>query len=295
MELQALRYFLAVVQEKNITRASRILRISQPALSRQLQRLEEESGGSLLERTNTGIVLTEKGLYLAERAREMVALADKIVANLKTNDEALHGEIYIGGGETERMRAVIGSFNRLQAQHPHVKIRIFSGNGNDVLDKLNKGVLDFGLVIEPFDVKAYHHVVLPSKDRWGILTRRDHPLGQKQSVSVEDLQQEPLLLSEQSRINHYFSDSIGLDVDSCQIVGTYNLLFNASLLVKEGLGHALCIDHIINTTGTDLCFVPIAPRLESRVYLIWKKEAMLSRPATKLLELIQSTEAQPDN
>lgn len=283
MEIQQLRYFLAVVEEKNITRVARILRISQPALSRQIQRLEDELASPLFDRTPGGIVLTESGYYLAERARELVTLADKIVTNLLT-EETLRGELYIGGGETESLLPVIRSFKQMQSQHPDVTIRIHSGNGQDILDKLDKGILDFGLVIEPFDVNAYHYLKLNQPDQWGILTRRDHPLSQKATVSADDLRDLPLIVSEQLQGNRTFAERTGLDWDTVHIVGTYSLLFNASLLVKEGIGHALCLDRIINTSGSELIFVPLAPSLKANTYLIWKKQAILSRPAKTLLE-----------
>jgi len=283
MEIQQLRYFLAVVEEKNITRAARILRISQPALSRQIQRLEDELASPLFDRTPWGIILTESGYYLAERARELVTLADKIVTNLLT-EETLRGELYIGGGETESLLPVIRSFKQMQSQHPDVTIRIHSGNGQDILDKLDKGILDFGLVIEPFDVNAYHYLKLNQPDQWGILTQRDHPLSQKATVTADDLRDLPLIVSEQLQGNRTFAERTGLDWDTVHIVGTYNLLFNASLLVKEGIGHAVCLDRIINTSGSKLIFVPLAPALTANTYFIWKKQAILSRPAKTLLE-----------
>ncbi|WP_294752060.1 LysR family transcriptional regulator [uncultured Exiguobacterium sp.] len=286
MELQQLRYFLALVEEKNITKAARILRLSQPALSRQLQQLEETIGVELFERSKQGLRLTEKGRFFEERAREMVTLADKVLVDLNTK-EVLTGEIHIGGGETQQLTTVLQAFRDLHAIHPDVTIRMYSGNGNDVLERLEKGLLDFGLVIAPFDVSAFHSLQLPGQDQWGILTRRDASIAQSNTISREQLISLPLLVSEQTQLNMYFREQSGLTLEDCPIIGTYNLLFNASLLVRQGVGHALAIDGIIDTTASDLTFLPLDPPVVSDVHLIWKKEATLSPSARVLLRTIK--------
>ncbi|WP_084812963.1 LysR family transcriptional regulator [Exiguobacterium sp. SH31] len=199
MELQQLRYFLAVASEKNITRAAEHLRLSQPALSRQIHQLEDSLGGPLFERSQGGVTLTERGYYLAEHAKEMVRLADKISANLNTATP-VSGELYIGGGETRTLTSVITTFKQMKQLHPDVKLRLYSGNGDDVIDKLDRGILDFGVVIEPVNLAAYASRELPHVDRWGVLTRRDSQIGNRTHLETADLLDLPLILSEQSLV-----------------------------------------------------------------------------------------------
>ncbi|WP_445002526.1 LysR family transcriptional regulator [Exiguobacterium alkaliphilum] len=284
MELQQLRYFLAVASEKNITRAAEHLRLSQPALSRQIHQLEDSLGGPLFERSQGGVTLTERGYYLAEHAKEMVRLADKISVNLNT-ETPVSGELYIGGGETETLTSVIEAFRQMKQHHPDVKLRLYSGNGDDVIDKLDWGILDFGVVIEPINLAAYDSIKLSQVDRWGILTRRDSPIGQKETIETEDLLDLPLILSEQSLVDRHLSSRLGVDLTEADVIATYNLLFNASLLVREGIGHALCLDRIVNTHGTELVFVPLHPPLTSSVHLTWKSGSRLSNVASTFLEV----------
>ncbi|XCA84033.1 LysR family transcriptional regulator [Exiguobacterium mexicanum] len=289
MELQQLRYFLAVASERNITRAAEHLRLSQPALSRQIHQLEDSLGGPLFERSQGGVTLTERGYYLAEHAKEMIRLADKISINLNTATP-VSGELYIGGGETETLTSVIETFRKMKQLHPDVKLRLYSGNGDDVIDKLDRGILDFGVVIEPINLATYASRELPHVDRWGILTRRDSQVGQKSAIETGDLLDLPLILSEQSLVDRHLSARLGIDLTETDVVATYNLLYNASLLVREGIGHALCLDGIINTQGTELVFVPLHPPLTSSVHLIWKSGSRLSNVASTFLELFDERE-----
>ncbi|TCI57490.1 LysR family transcriptional regulator [Exiguobacterium sp. SH1S21] len=289
MELQQLRYFLAVASEKNITRTAEHLRLSQPALSRQIHQLEDSLGGPLFERSQGGVTLTERGYYLAEHAKEMVRLADKISANLNTATP-VSGELYIGGGETRTLTSVITTFKQMKQLHPDIKLRLYSGNGDDVIDKLDRGILDFGVVIEPVNLAAYASRELPHVDRWGVLTRRDSQIGNRTHLETADLLDLPLILSEQSLVDRHLSDRLSVDLGEADVVATYNLLYNASLLVHAGIGHALCLDGIINTNGTELVFVPLNPSLTSSVHLIWKNESHLSNVASTFLDMFDERE-----
>ena len=287
VDIRVLKYFLSVVNEQNVTKAAKALHISQPALSRQLQNLEDELGTKLFERGNRYIHLTEEGTYLANRAKEITTLFDKTEANFH-KDKIISGEIYIGCGETESMLLIVKAIKQLTTAYPDVKINLYSGNADDLTEKLDKGILDFGLVIEPTNKQKYNFLNLPTKDKWGILVTAKSQLAEKSNIQPADLENVPLIISQQTLVDNQLSSWLGKNLSTYNIVATYNLLYNASLLVKENIGVALCLDKIINTTDTDLKFIPLSPSLESSLNFIWKKDSVLSNASNKLLEFLSN-------
>lgn len=187
MELRVLRYFLAVAREETISRAAEALHVTQPTLSRQMMELEEELGKTLFLRGKRKITLTEEGMFLRKRAQEIVALVEKTEAEFSGPDESISGEVYIGGGETDAMRLIARAAHELRAMHPRITFHLFSGNAEDVTERLDQGLADFGVFIEPADLAKYDFVKLPVRERWGLLMRKDSPLAAKQSVCPEDL------------------------------------------------------------------------------------------------------------
>ena len=226
MELRVLRYFLTVAQEGNITSAARLLHITQPTLSRQIRDLEEELGHPLFERNSHSITLTAEGLLLRKRAEEILNLVRKTEDELAQTDSALAGEVYVGAGETTGAHLLTRAARRLRDRWPDVHFHMFSGDSADVCEQLDKGLLDFGLLFGPVDEKKYHSLLLPHRDVWGVLLRRDHPLAQKASVCPEDLVSQPLIVSRQTLRRPFFPAWFGRDAESLNIVGTYNLVFN---------------------------------------------------------------------
>lgn len=238
MELRVLRYFLAVAREETISRAAEALHVTQPTLSRQMMELEEELGKTLFLRGKRKITLTEEGMFLRKRAQEIVALVEKTEAEFSGPDESISGEVYIGGGETDAMRLIARAAHELRAMHPRITFHLFSGNAEDVTERLDQGLADFGVFIEPADLAKYDFVKLPVRERWGLLMRKDSPLAAKQSVCPEDLSGLPVLLSRQSMVMNEISGWMGDKSGQLHIVSTYNLLYNAALMVEEGLGCA---------------------------------------------------------
>lgn len=289
MELRVLQYFLAVAREQSILKASETLHLSQPTLSRQLKDLEIELGKQLFIRGNRKITLTEEGVLLRKRAEEIVALVKKAENEIMIFEESIAGDIYIGAGETDAIRLIARTAAKLQAEHPLLHYHIFSGDSEDVLERLDKGLLDFGIVFNPTDLSSYNHIPIPKKDRWGVLMRQDSPLADRDTVRSEDLWDKPLILSRQQKEGSELSLWLKKDFSELNIVATYNLLFNGSLMVKEGLGYALCLDGIINTSGnSNLCFKPLEPPLELGMNLVWKKYQVFSKGAEKFLEQLKS-------
>ena len=288
MDIRVLQYFLAVAREASITKAAQSLNMTQPPLSRQLKELEEELGKQLFIRGNRRVTLTEEGMILRKRAEEMVELMEKTKAEVSSSGENISGEIYIGGGETEGIRLIAKAAEKIQRKHPGISYHLFSGNAEDVAERLDRGLLDVGILIEPADIKNYDFIRLPTKDRWGLLMRRDHPLAEKNGIQPEDLQGLPLIASRQSLAHNELSGWLGKQYESLQIVTTYNLLYNASLMVEEKVGCALCLDHIIpEYENSPLCFRPLEPQIEVGLDIVWKKYQVFTKPATLFLNTLQ--------
>ena len=279
MEIRVLKYFLAVAQNESIVKAADVLNITQPTLSRQIMELEKELKTKLFFRgkRNTKITLTDDGKLLYRRANELVELFNKTEAEFKFENENISGEIYIGGGETSAISYIAKTINSLSILYPNIKFHFYSGNGEDVSEKLDKGILDFGLFIEPFDKKDYDFIELPQKDLWGLLVKKNDFFNNKLYIEPSDLVDLPLISSRQFLVKNLLSGWLGYNYEKLNIVGTYNLLYNASILVKEGFGNALCINDIINTKGTDLLFIPLKPELKVGVIFAWKKNRSLSK------------------
>ena len=288
MEIRVLRYFLAVAKAESISKAASLLNISQPTLSRQLMNMEEELGKSLFIRGNRKITLTEEGKFLRIRAQEIIDLIDKTQSEFSSSNEIISGDIYIGGGETDAIRLIAKCAHSLQKKYPNIRYHLFSGNGDDVTDKLDKGLIDFGIVIEPFDLSKYDFIRIPQKDTWGLLMKKESPLASKDFIEPSDLLNIPIITSSQRLVESEISKWFGKDLSELNIVATYNLVYNASLLVDEGMGYALCLDKLINTTGdSNLCFRPLYPPLEASLNIIWKKYQVFSRASETFLRHLQ--------
>lgn len=288
MEIRVLQYFLAVAREQSIVRAAQSLHLSQPTLSVQLKNLEEELGKQLLIRGTKGsrkVTLTEEGMILRKRAEEILNLVKKTENEITLSDSIIMGDVYIGTGETDAVRFIAQAAKTLQKEYPNIHYHISSGNSDFVKEQLDKGLIDFGIIFGPVDESKYDCLKMPYKDTWGVLMRKDSPLAQKKTIAPEDLWDKPLIISEQENKTHDmpFVAWLKHNLSELNIISTYNLLFNASLMVQEGLGYALCFDKIINTCGSSLCFRPLNSKLESEMNIIWKKYQIFSKPADKFL------------
>lgn len=289
MELRTLKYFLTVAKEENISKAANVLHLTQPTLSRQLMDLENELGIKLFIRGNRKVQLTDEGKLLCKRAEEIMTLVDKTEQELNHSDTIINGDIYIGGGETDAIRLIAKTAQHLQRKYPNIKYHIFSGNADDVTERLDKGLLDFGILIEPTDLTKYEHLQIPTTDTWGLLMRKDSNLASKQTITPKDLKHIPLIISRQSLVDEAISNWLEESSKNLNIIATYNLIFNASLMVEEGMGYALCLDKLVNTTGDcELCFKPLSPPLESKLSIVWKKNQILSKASQKFLQALKN-------
>ena len=278
MEFRELVYFVTVTQKESISKAAEALYITQPNLSRQMQQLETEIGQKLFIRGNRKITLTETGKLLKKRAEEIIELMEKTKSELFLKDNEISGTLYIGGGESYAVKLIAQTVKKLQSDYSKIKFRFFSGDTNEVIEKLDKGLIDFGILIEPADLSKYNYFRLPLSDSWGVLMRKDSPLAKKSFISPEDLYSLPLIFSVHSLNEYIITDWLNKKTEQLNIVATYNLIYNASLMVQEGLGYAIALDKLINTSGkSSLRFRPLYPEIKSDLYLVWKKNSELSK------------------
>ncbi len=284
MELRVLRYFLTIAREGSITNAANVLHVTQPTLSRQIHDLEEELGQRLFVRGSRNMRLTAEGMILRKRAEEIISMVDKTEAEFHSMSNVVSGDIYIGGGETEAVKLIAQIVCELRTAYPEIHYHLYSGNAEDVTERLDKGLLDFGLLIQPADISKYDYFNIPAKDTWGVIMRKDSSLAEKETIRKEDLLNVPLICSRQviseERHRNEFAEWFGEDFDKLDIVTTFNLVYNAAIMVEAGVGYAITIDKIANTTeSSSLCFRPLEPQLDSGLNIIWKKDQVFSAAA----------------
>lgn len=289
MEIRVLQYFLAIAREQSISGAAEFLHISQPTLSRQIRDMEEELGKQLFIRGNRKIELTEEGMLLRRRAEEIVNLTKKTEKEIMNSDINVTGDIYIGAGETAAIEYVAKAATLLKEKHPSIHYHLSSDDAIDILEQLDKGLIDFGIIIGSIDKAKYDYLLLPVKDSWGILMRKDAPLAEKEYIEAADLNHLPLIVSRQISDNHNISTWFPKGLSKCNIASTYNLVYNATYMAAQGNGYILTLDKLINTSGdSKLCFRPLYPKVETEIYIIWKKYQMFSKAAEEFLKVFRT-------
>lgn len=287
MEIRVLRYFLAVAREQNMTRAANQLHVTQPTLSKQLKQLEDEVGKKLFTRSNYSINLTEEGILLRKRAEDILNMVDKTMEEFQSLDDITGGDIYIGAAESESFCYFATVAKQLQLKYPEVKFHLYSGNTEVIAERLDRGLLDFAIIVQEVDLSKYNYIKIPASDRWGVIMRKDSYLAVKEWITVDDLLELPLIVSRQGLIEDYpkvFKEKL----DQMRIVATFDLIYNASIMVRKGFGYAISFDRLIDTSDdSELCFRPLSPELKTNMYIIWKKYQVFSPISQKLLKEMQ--------
>ena len=288
MEIRTLRYFLAVAREENMTRAAELLHVTQPTLSKQLKSLEDELGKKLFTRRSFSISLTEEGRLLKDHAEDLVAMADKITGEFPAMNDFTGGDIYLGLAESCHISYMARIIKTLKESYPDLHYHIISGDTEQVLDKLDKGLLDFVVLAEDPDPSKYDSIAFPEADIWGLVFPKTDSLSSKQKIRPEDLIGLPLFCSSQAWKNEmpiWAGDTFG----KLRLEGSFKLSYNAGIFAAEGLGYLLTFDKIINTSeSAGLCFRPLEPRLETRLYMVWKKHQTFSDMAEIFLDQVRS-------
>lgn len=287
MELRTLHYFLAVAEEQNFTRAAQRLHVSQPNISRQIHDLESELGTQLFDRSQSQVQLTANGRYLQKMARQMVSLEDRAVQNIQKDNIGVSGHVRISAGEAHSMVTVAKAIANLTRRYPAIQVDIMSTNAEGVLQNLQAGLSDFGIVMGYLDDSRYQNLKLPELTRWGLLVRRDHQLVKQGFVRPQDFENLDLLMPVQKQSRGVVASWFKGYLQKAHIKGHYNLINNSTLLVQAGVGAALVLDRIINLTGSNLVFLPLYPQLNAVTTIVWQNNSQLSVPAQLLLDEIR--------
>ncbi|MBE6086412.1 MAG: LysR family transcriptional regulator [Selenomonas ruminantium] len=291
MELRVLNYFLTVAREESFSRAAEKLHLSQPTLSRQLKDLEEEFGKQLLIREPRRILLTDDGQLLRRRAEEILSLVEKTEGELLSSNEDISGDIRIGAGESVHFGLIMEAARQLQKQHPRIRFHIVTGDGRTTMTRLDRGLIDFAFVYGRLDPAKYQELPLPVRDQWVLFLRKDDELAKQDTIKASDLWHRPLLFSRQALSLSTHGDELlnwlQKPLEELHIAGSYTLLYNATLMVKEGMGYAISFDQLINTTGTSLCTRPLEPAIFTEPSIVWKKNQVFSKASQAFLAALQ--------
>lgn len=288
MELRVLKFFLTVADEGNITRAADILHVTQPTLSRQLIELEDELGTALLIRGKRSVTLTDEGFLFKQQAEMIVELSDKLEHTFKDKEDVVCGTIRIGASEAVGCRALALYMKEFREKYPDVQFDLYNGMADNIKEMLERGLLDLGLVLEPVDTAKFEYVRLPQKETWGLLLRKDHKLAEKETLTVEEIRQYPLIMPGRENAKNEVLHWLQCEERHLNIPAFYNLLSNAALLVEAGMGCAVCLDGALSIhADPDLCFRQILPEHTTRSVILWKKNHLFSQAASLFVQTIQ--------
>ena len=285
MELRVLKYFLMTAREENITKAAGLLHITQPTLSRQLMQLEDELGVKLFSRSNHNIKLTEDGMLLRRRAQEIISLAEKTQEELSGNNGELAGEISVGCAETRNMNFLSARIAAFRERNPLVRFAIYTANADDIKERIEKGLTDLGLMMEPVDISRYEFVRMPAREQWAVMVKEDSPLAQKEFVTPQDLVGVPLIFVHRRSVKNEIANWFGRYYDKLEIAATYNLVLNAVSMVQNGVGTAICF--VADNVFPGVKLIPLYPKLDTGAGLAWKKEQTSSAAIVQFVEEIK--------
>lgn len=287
MEIRVLRYFLEIAREGNMTRAAEYLHVSQPTLSKQMKELETELGKKLFRRSSSSVSLTSEGMLLRKRAEDILDMVDKTTDEFSALDDITGGEVHIGCAESHQIKYLARVIKEFKENYPLFRYHISSGNTEQVTERLDKGLFDFAVIVEPPDLSKYNYIEVPEANIWGVVMKKDCPLAQNDQIYIEDLLGLPLICSLQA-MREDIPRWCGEKVDMLNLSGSINLFYNGSVFVKEGLGYMLTFNGLASTgVDSELCFRPLEPVLETKMYVIWKKYQVFTPIAELLIKKLK--------
>lgn len=284
MEIRVLRYFLEIARVGNMSRAAETLHISQPTLSKQMKELEEELGKKLFRRGSVGLTLTDEGMLLRKRAEDILDMVDKTTDEFNALDTVTGGEVHIGCAESHQIKYLARIIKEFREDYPLFRYHLTSGNTEQVVERLDRGLIDFAVIVEPPNLSKYNYIEVPETNVWGLVMKKDDPLASKESIGIDDLIGLPIICSAQA-MQVDIPRWCGEKADMLDLTGTINLAYNGSVFVKEGVGYMLSFDNLIDTgTESPLTFRSLIPPLETKMYTIWKKYQVFTPIAELLID-----------
>lgn len=293
MELKTLQNFLTIAREENMTKAADILHITQPTLSRQIKSLEDELGQKLFIRHSFHIELTEAGILLRKQAEDLLSMANKITDSFQSLDDISGGDLYFGLAESYQIGFLAEFIKDFKIKYPNLKYHITSGDTEQVVEKLEKGILDFAAIVEKPDFNKYNVVSFPEADKWVAVVSSSHRLASKSFITPKDLIGIPLFCSAQSWEKD-IPGWAGKFFTELKLEGSFRLSYNGSLFAKKGLGCLLTFDNLVDTSeGSGLKAIPLSPALLTPMYLIWKKQQVFSPIAERFIYEFQNVLERP--
>lgn len=288
MEIRILRYFLTVVREESITKASEVLHITQPTLSRQLAQMEKDLGVKLFDRGTRKIKLTNEGILLRRRAEEILQLVDKTEKELVEQEEQVEGKISMGCGEIAAVQLLSQIIKSFRQKYPLVTFDIFTATADLVKEQMDKGLLDIGLFLEPVDMEKYEFTRLDIGEKWVVLMRSDDPLAARETITAQNLSELPLILPRRMNVQNELASWFGSYYDRLNVVFTSNLSTNSSIMVNSGLAYSLVIEGAVPFLDhSKVTYRPLDPPLTATSVLAWKRGQPFSLATTKFIQHIQ--------
>ena len=290
MEIRVLKYFLAVAREENITKAAEALHITQPTLSRQMAELEKELHTRLFFRGKRKIFLTDAGILLRRRAEEIVALANKTeIEFIQNSTSKVSGSLSIGAGETSASDYLARLISGFSQKYPLVTYQLYTGTADHIKERLDSGLLDLGLLLEPVDIQKYDFFRLKKEETWGVLLNTDSPLAKRDSITREELRSYPLFFPQRSMVEDELAAWFGDDFHHLHILATHNMISNTARLVEQNVGCAVTIHGSVSLYQNPiLCFRPLDPPLIRSSVFVWKKSQPWNSVVGSFLEYIKN-------
>lgn len=285
MEIRVLRYFLTVAREESITSAAKVLHITQPTLSRQLTQLEEETGVALFQRGSRKITLTNEGMLLRRRAEEIVDLVDKTSKELIVQDEEIEGTITIGSGELASVQTLAEICGSFQKKYTRVRFELYTATADVVKERMERGLVDIGLLLEPVDMERFEFVRLQTEEKWVVLMKPDDPLAAKSGITAKDLCDLPLILPSRLNVQSELASWFGDVFEELNIAFTGNLTTNSAIMVRNGLGYGIAVEGSTCFWNPEIIATrPLKPALSANTALAWRRGQPFGKAAQKFIE-----------